>query len=65
VNLAGYKIHYGSSADALDQVVTIASSGVTTYVIQNLTSGYWYFSLRAYTNGSVESDLSAVVGTKI
>jgi fibronectin type III domain protein len=60
-NLAGYRIYFGTSADTLNQVIDISNVGVTTYVVDDLTSGTYYFSIRAYNTMGVESALSNVV----
>jgi hypothetical protein len=64
-NLAGYRIYYGTVADVLDQVIDIPSVGVTTYVVENLTAGTYYFSIRAYNSAGAESALSNVVSDPI
>jgi hypothetical protein len=64
-NLAGYRIYYGTSADALDQVIDIPSVGITTYVLDDLTAGTYYFSIRAYNALGAESALSNVVSDTI
>jgi hypothetical protein len=64
-NLAGYRIYYGTSAAALNQVIDIASVGMTMYVVDNLTTGTYYFSIRAYNAAGVESELSNVVSSTI
>jgi hypothetical protein len=64
-NLAGYRIYYGTSADALDQVIDIPSVGITTYVLDDLTAGTYYFSIRAYNAVGAESALSNVVSDTI
>jgi hypothetical protein len=58
--LAGYRIHYGASADAMTQSIQIANPGLTTYVIENLAPGTYYFAVRAYTSNGAESDYSNV-----
>lgn len=58
-DLAGYRIYYGNSTSALNSVVTV-SLGVTTYVVEGLTSGTWYFAVRAYTASGTESALSNI-----
>jgi hypothetical protein len=64
-NLAGYRIYYGTSAAALDQVIDIPTVGITTYVVDSLTSGTYYFSIRAYNAAGAESALSNIVSTTI
>ncbi len=64
-NLAGYRIYYGTSTAAMTQTVQIASPGTINYVLTSLTSGTWYFAVRAYTNAGVESSLSNVASKTI
>jgi hypothetical protein len=45
--------------------VQIANPGISSYVIDGLTSGTWYFSLRAYTSSGSESSLSNPVSRTI
>jgi hypothetical protein len=59
-DLAGFRIVYGTSAAALNQTVEIANPGVATYVISDLTSGTWYFAVKAYSSTGAESDASNV-----
>ena len=54
-NLAGYKIRYGTSPGALNQVVTVANPATTSTSIGNLAAGTWYFTVASYTNTGVES----------
>ena len=57
-NLAGYRIYYGTSASAMNQTIQLANSGLTRYVVEDLASATWYFSVRAYTSAGVESAAS-------
>lgn len=59
-NLAGYRIAYGTSATAMTQTVQVANPGVTSYTIDNLSPGTYYFSVRAYTSNGTESTNSNV-----
>ncbi|MDY6945212.1 MAG: putative Ig domain-containing protein [Pseudomonadota bacterium] len=59
-NLAGYRIAYGTSANALTQTVQVANPSVTTYTIANLSPGTYYFAVRAYTGSGTESANSNV-----
>src|SRR5581483_12005001 len=43
-NLAGYYIHYGTSASAMTKTITVSSPGTTSYTISNLAAGTWYFA---------------------
>jgi hypothetical protein len=46
-NLAGYKILYGAGADELDRSIEVKNSSVSTFVVENLTAGTWYFAVVA------------------
>jgi hypothetical protein len=63
MDLAGYRVHYGTTAGNLTQSVTVSNAGLASYTISNLSSGTWYFSISAYTKTGVESDLSDTVST--
>jgi hypothetical protein len=63
-NLAGYRISYGTSSNALTQTVQVANVGVTRYTFDNLSPGTYYFAVRAYTSNGTESSNSNVT-TKI
>jgi len=45
--------------------VTIANPGISSYVVDGLTSGTWYFSIKAYTSGGTESAASPVASKAI
>ncbi|MGH8211473.1 MAG: putative Ig domain-containing protein [Steroidobacteraceae bacterium] len=64
-NLAGYHIYYGTNSNAMTQVVNVANVGVTDYVLQSLTTGTWYFAVKAYTTSGEESQLSNVASKTI
>ena len=60
-NLAGYRIHYGTNANALVQSIEVQSSGANTFTVQNLPAGTYYFAVRAVTANGVESELSNII----
>jgi hypothetical protein len=64
-DLAGYQIYYGTSPDALNQIVNVTNAGATDYVVQGLSPGTWYFAVAAYTNAGLQSSLSSVVSKTI
>jgi hypothetical protein len=64
-NLAGYRIVYGKSASSLTSTVQIANPGLSSYVVDSLASGTWYFALKSYTSAGVESSPSTVVSKTI
>jgi len=57
-NLAGYRVKYGQQASNLSETLSIPSPGITSVVIENLSTGTWYFAVSAYTTANIESDLS-------
>jgi len=59
-NLSGYRLTYGRSASQLDQTVTINNAGLTTYTVNGLATGTWYFALYARVSTGSESDASNV-----
>jgi len=60
VDLAGYRILYGSSSSNLSNRVTLTNPGLTSYVIENLAQGTWYFAMTAFDASGAESDQSGV-----
>jgi hypothetical protein len=64
-NLAGYRLHYGTSATSLTHTVQIANAGVTNYVVENLSAGTWYFAVTSYSSAGVESALSGVLRSPV
>ena len=63
-NLAGYHIYYGTSSSNLSQSAT-AGAGVSSYMIDNLSPGTWYFGVKSYTSDGTESDSSNVASKTI
>lgn len=59
-NLAGYRVVYGRASTSLDQVVQISNAGSSAYTITGLSSGTWYFAVKAYNTTGAESNVSNV-----
>ena len=64
-DLSGYKVYYGRSAGALDQIVTLGNPGLTRYVIENLSPATWYFAMTSYNSQGVESSRSATASKSV
>jgi hypothetical protein len=64
-DLAGYYIHYGTSADDLTQTITVQGAHVSEYEIINLAAGTYYFAVTAYTSDGSESAASNVASKSI
>ena len=41
--------HLRHIGDALNQTVEIANPGIATYLVSGLSSGTWYFAVKAYS----------------
>lgn len=57
-NLAGYEVRYGRSASSLDQTVTLDNPSINRYVVENLSSGTWYFAVVAVNTAGATSQVS-------
>ena len=64
-NLSGYVISYGLSATALSQTVSITDPATTSYTVQNLGTGTWYFAVSATEADGSTSSLSTIVSKAI
>ena len=64
-SLAGYRVQYGTSSGALTQTIQVANPGVASYVVTGLSSGTWYFAVRAYSSSGAESANSNVTSKTI
>lgn len=64
-DLAGYRIVYGTSAGALNQIIEVTNPSVTSYVVDQLTSATWYFAVKAYSASGAESSQSNVASKTI
>lgn len=64
-DLTGYNIYYGSSTSAMINKISITTVGILTYVIDNLSSGSWYFAVTSVNRAGVESGLSSAVGATL
>lgn len=58
-NLAGYRILYGRSANDLSQTVSLTNPSLSTYIVENLSAGVWYFAVAAVNS---RGDVSAPSG---
>jgi hypothetical protein len=58
-DLAGYRIYYGTSSGAYSAIIDAGNR--TTYVINNLASGTYYFAVTAYNASGKESSYSSEV----
>lgn len=54
-NLVGFQVLYGTSPGTLSQTAQINNSTVTTYLVENLTPGTWYFAIKTLASGGQSS----------
>jgi hypothetical protein len=65
VVLAGYRILYGTDPDVLNRVIDVPNPSITTYVVEGLSSGTWYFAVVAVNSQGATSDRSNIVSKVI
>lgn len=64
-NLAGYRIVYGTSRNALNRTIEVKNPGISTYVVENLSPGTYYFGVKAFTSSGTESALSNIASKTV
>jgi hypothetical protein len=64
-NLAGYVIEYGKSASTMSTTVKVANPGLTSYVVENLAAGTYYFGVTAYNSAGQTSSVSNVASKTV
>ncbi|MBA3564491.1 MAG: hypothetical protein H0W33_10905 [Gammaproteobacteria bacterium] len=64
-DLAGFRIYYGNRNGEFPFVIEIDNPGLTTFVVENLTPGTYYFATTAVDTAGAESSLSEVVRVTI
>jgi hypothetical protein len=57
--LAGFRIYYGLAPGNYPNKISVPNPGITTYVVDNLSSGTWYFVATAYDANGLESDYTS------
>lgn len=61
-NLSGYKIYWGTSSGSYPNSASV-SAGVTTYVVENLVPGTYYFAVATVASGTESARSSAASKT--
>jgi Putative Ig domain len=64
-DLSGYRIYYGRNADQLTRTIVINNPGLTRYVVENLATAKWYFTMTSVNSTGVESRRSPTVSKTI
>lgn len=64
-NLAGYRIYYGPSQSAMTTRADVNNPSLSTYVVEGLTPGTWYFAATSVDANGRESDRTPTVSLTI
>jgi hypothetical protein len=64
-DLSGYTIHYGTQSQNYTNQIQVDNPGLTTYVVDNLSPGTYYFAVSANTSGGFQSALSPEVSATV
>jgi hypothetical protein len=64
-NLSGYKIYYGGASRDYSSTIQVSNAGLTTYVVENLSPGQYYFAVTALNSFGEESDFSPEMSTSV
>lgn len=64
-DLKGYKVHFGPSPRGYSDTIKLANPGLTTYVVDNLRAGKYFFAVSAYNSAGQESSLSAEISATV
>ncbi len=59
--LAGYRIYMGTSSDNMNPLVDLNDDSVTSYTVNNLSAGSYYFAVSAYDTDGAESGYSEII----
>jgi hypothetical protein len=57
-NLSGYRVYWGTASGDYPNSVTLNSSGLASYVVENLGPGTYYFVVTALSSAGTESSFS-------
>jgi hypothetical protein len=64
-DLAGYRIHYGTSPGSYSTTIDIDNPGLSSYMIEGLANSAWYFAMTAVNASGIESEFSQEVSKTI
>jgi hypothetical protein len=56
--IVGYRVYYGPSVTKMDTKIDVMNPSISTYVVEGLTSGTYYFAITALHSSGGESDRS-------
>jgi len=56
--LAGFNLYYGQTPGDYANRLQLSNAGLTSYMVENLSDGNWYFVVTAVDNNGLESNVS-------
>lgn len=65
VDLAGFKVYWGPDVGDYPNSVILHNPGLSSYVVEPLTAGTWYFVTTAFDSRGTESDHSNVASKSV
>ena len=64
-DLAGYRIHYGTSIGTYPSTIDVNTPAITSFVVENLPAGNYFFVVTAYDTSGNESPFSNVASKNV
>jgi hypothetical protein len=64
-DLAGFQVHYGRSQSQLDQTADVSNPSVNRLVVENLSSGTWFFAVTSVNRQGITSQMSGVASKTV
>lgn len=64
-SLAGYNIYYGTASQSYSQSIKVTNPGLSTYVVENLPAGKYYFAIAAVDSTGAQSSFSPEVAATV
>jgi Fibronectin type III domain len=64
-DLTGYTIYYGTQSQNYTNQIEVDNPGLTTYVVDNLSPGTYYFAVRATASDGIQSAYSPEVSATV
>jgi len=61
VDLAGYYIYVGTSSNSYDKTIRLDNPGLTSYIVESLSAGTYYFAATSFNTSGIESQFSGEV----
>ena len=64
-DLAGYKIYYGFNAGSYPNSIEVNNASTSSYVVENLVAGTYFFALTSLNSNRIESALSDPISVSV